>query len=77
MASQEIFIVVRIVVHVIKWTEALCFMDGSFVVILDKCKHCHSPTYKSIIKPLVLLYFVFQFYINLRLAAIVSHFYKI
>ena len=43
MASQEIFIVAQIVVHVfIKWTEAQCLMDGRFVVLMDTCMQCHS-----------------------------------
>ena len=33
MASQEIFVVVQIVLHVFKWIEALCLMDGRFVVL--------------------------------------------
>ena len=52
--------------------EALYFMDGQFKVIFDMCKQCHS----SLI-PVGLLYFVFQFYLNLRLATFVSHFLKI
>ena len=43
MASREILIVdiVQIVSHVGKWTEALCFMDGRFVVIFDMCNQYH------------------------------------
>ena len=45
------------------------------MVIFDMCKQCHSSLIlKSVIKPMDLLYFVFQFYLNLRLAAFVSHF---
>ena len=58
-------------------SEDVYFMDGRFVVIFDTCKHCHSSLiFKSVIKPinLLCLYFAFQFYLNLRLAAFVSHF---
>ena len=76
MPSQEIFIVVWIVVYVFfKKTEAVYFMDGRFVVIFNTCIWCHSSLIlKSVIKPMDLLYFAFQFYLNLRLAAFVSHF---
>ena len=36
MASQEIFIIVQIVVHAFKWIEALCLMDGRFMMLFDK-----------------------------------------
>ena len=50
-------------------------MDGQFVVIFDTCKQCHSSLIlKNVIKPMDLLYFAFQFYLNLRLAAFVCHF---
>ena len=50
-------------------------MDGRFVVIVDTCKQCHSShILRSVIKPMDLLYFAFQFYLNLRLAAFVSRF---
>ena len=56
-------------------SEALYFMDGQFVVIFNTRKQCHSSLIlKSVIKPMDLLYFAFQFYLNLRLAAFVSHF---
>ena len=56
-------------------SEAMYFMDGRFVVIFDTCKQCHSSLIlKSVIKPMGLLYFAFQFYLNLGLAAFVSHF---
>ena len=55
--------------------KAVYFMDGRFVLIFDTCKQCHSSLIlKCVIKPMDLLYFVFHFYLNLRLAAIVSHF---
>ena len=45
------------------------------MVTFDTCKQCHSSVIlKSVIKPMDLLYFAFQFYLNLRLAAFVSHF---
>ena len=47
-------------------SEAIYFMDGRFVVIFDTCKQCHSSLIlKSVIKPMGLLYFAFQFYLNL------------
>ena len=50
-------------------------MDRRFVVIFDTYKQCHSSLIlKSVIKPMDLLYFAFQFYLNLRLAAFVNHF---
>ena len=56
-------------------SEALYFMDGRFVMIFDTCKQCHSSlSLKSVIKPIDLLYFAFQFYLKLRLAAFMSHF---
>ena len=56
-------------------SEAVYFMDGRFVVVFDTCKQCHSSLIlKSVIKPMDLLYFAFQFYLNLRLAAFVSYF---
>ena len=56
-------------------SEAVYFMDGRFVVFFDTCKQCHSSLIlKSVIKPMDLLYFAFQFYLNLRLAAFVSYF---
>ena len=55
-------------------SEAVHFMDERFVVIFDTCKQCHfSLILKSVIKPMDLLYFAFQFYLNLRIAAFVSH----
>ena len=77
MASQEIFVVVWIVVYhyMCLKLEAVYFMDGRFVVIFDTCKQCHSSLIlKSVIKPMDLLYFAFQFYLKLRLAAFVGHF---
>ena len=47
MASQEIFIVVQIVVHVFKWIKALCHMDGRFVVLFDSCRQYHFSLSKS------------------------------
>ena len=74
MASQEIFVVVWIAVYMCLKSEAVHFMDGRFVVIFDTCKQCHfSLILKSVIKPMDLLYFAFQFYLNLRIAAFVSH----
>ena len=59
-------------------SEAVYFVDGQFVVIVDTCKQCHSSLIlKSVIKPMDLLYFAFQFYLNLRLAAFVSYFLNI
>ena len=56
-------------------SKAVYFMDGRFVVIFYTCKQCHSSlNLKSVIKPMDLLYFAFQFYLNLRLATFVSHF---
>ena len=47
-------------------SEAVYFMDGRFVVIFDTCKQCHSSLIlKNVIKPMDLLYFAFQFYLNL------------
>ena len=59
-------------------SEALYFMDGRFVVIFNTCT-VSSFTYfkKRIIKPMDLLYFAVQFYLNLRLATFVSHFFKV
>ena len=39
-------------------------------------RYVYTVFYLSIIKLMDLLYFVFQFYLNLRLAAVVSHFFK-
>ena len=47
------------------------------MVISDTCQQWHSSLIlKSIIKLMDLLYFAFQSYLNLRLAAFVSHFFK-
>ena len=47
---------------------------GDLWLIFDTCKQCHfSLILKSVIKPMDLLYFAFQFYLNLRIAAFVSH----
>ena len=47
------------------------------MLIFDMCKQWHSSLIlKSVIKPMDLPYFAFQFYLNLRLAAFVNHFFK-
>ena len=53
------------------------WMGDLWCSVFDMYKRCHSSLIlKSILKPMDLLYFVLQFYLNLRLAAVVSHFYK-
>ena len=56
--------------HVFQWIEALCLMDGRFVVLFNKCGQCHL----RIIKPINLLNSVFQFYLKFEISWSLSHF---
>ena len=56
-----------------KWIEALCLMDGRFVVPFDMCMQCHSSFMHNKSDECT-KNFVFQFYLNLRLAAIENQF---
>ena len=74
MASQEIFIVVWIVVHLFLKVNKNPVLHGW--VICGDLRYVYAVSFFTwnIIKRTNLLNSVFQFYLNLRLAAIVSIF---